>query len=57
MMRTSYSIEPLLSMVADNVISISLDNQFVIFLLPDTKHAAGAMSFGTCVLLVGACTA
>lgn len=54
LMRMSYSIEPLLSMVADNVISTSFTAQFVILLLPDTKHAAGAMSFGICVLLVGA---
>ena len=49
MTRVLYSIRPLPWRIAPSKISISF-----LKMLFDTKHAAGAMSFGTCVLLVGA---
>ena len=50
--RITYSVKPV-ACLEPSKITISFVNWFVILMLPDTKHAAGAINVGMCVLLVG----
>ena len=53
MTRIMYWAKPVTCFAPIKILK-SFMTQFLISLLPDTKHAAGAMSFGICVLLIGA---